>query len=376
MIIKEQSLMFCPTNAGGKEYLAQLIDNCDGTYTAQSSFGPKGNLRSTAIQAQSVSLEVAFKAYTKVIKSKLKGSSVYSIVSQSAPTEAVIASPVKAVTSPYQAQLLNSIDSEEEALALYATGRFVMQQKMDGDRMSILLKNNQITAYNRKGQYRGCPEALKQALASIELDGELFIDGEIVGDVFYAFDLLYCGNTSCALLGYKKRIDLLKDMAFAYGLCSKHFKIVLSTFPSQLFFGKAFLTNIKNFKGEGIVLKELDAPYMSGRPNSGGPQLKYKFMESSTCIVTQVNNQRSVGLALLGQLGVELGVGNVSVPANQAIPKVGDLVEVRYLYKFDGAGSLFQPVLLGIRTDLDREDCTMTQVRRIKRNEVAELMAA
>jgi len=376
VIIKDQTLMFCPTNAGGKEYLAQLVDNCDGTYTAQASFGPKGNLRSVAIQARSVSFEVAEIAYKKVIKSKQNGSSIYTIMSQTTPTESLIASPVKEVTARYAAQLLNSIDGEDEALSLYATGRFVMQQKMDGDRMSILLKNKQITTYNRKGQERGCPEVLKQALTSIELDGELFIDGEIVGDVFYAFDLLYCGNASCASLGYKKRFDLLKDMAFAYGLCSKNFKIVLSTFPSQLFLGKAFLTNIKNFNGEGIVLKELDAPYMSGRPNSGGSQLKYKFMESSTCIVTQVNNQRSVGLALLGQLGVELSVGNVSVPANQQIPKVGDLVEVRYLYKFEGNGSLFQPVLLGIREDLDRSDCTLVQVRRIKQCEIAELMAA
>ncbi len=375
-MITEQTLMFCPTNAGGKEYLAQLIDNRDGTYTAQASFGPKGNLRSVAVQAESVSLEVAFKAYNKVIKSKRNGSSIYSIVSQSTPTEAVIASPVREVTALYGAQLLNSIETEDEALELYSTGRYVLQQKMDGDRMSLLLKNQQVKAYNRKGQERGCPDALKEALTSIAIDGEMYIDGEIVGDVFYAFDLLYCGNASCASLSYKKRFDLLKDMVRAYKLGSKQFKIVLSTFPSQLFAGKAFLTNIKTFNGEGVVLKELEAPYSQGRPNSGGSQLKYKFQESSTCIVTQTNNQRSVALALLNHLGEELSVGNVSVPANQEIPKAGDLVEVRYLYKFEGSGSLYQPVLLGKRSDIDRSECTLAQVRRIKSCETAELMAA
>ena len=50
-----------------------------------------------------------------------------------------------------------------------------------------------------------------------------------------------------------------------------------------------------------------------------------------------------------------VGVGNVTVPANQAIPQAGVLVEVRYLYAHDG-GSLFQPVLLGVRDDITEEE--------------------
>ena len=45
-------------------------------------------------------------------------------------------------------------------------------------------------------------------------------------------------------------------------------------------------------------------------------------------------------------------VGNVSVPANQKMPKKGALVEVRYLYCFP-EGCLFQPVYLGVRDDPD-----------------------
>lgn len=44
----------------------------------------------------------------------------------------------------------------------------------------------------------------------------------------------------------------------------------------------------------------------------------------------------------------QVGVGNVTVPADQPILEAGSIVEVRYLYAYLD-GSLFQPVLLGVR---------------------------
>jgi len=48
-------------------------------------------------------------------------------------------------------------------------------------------------------------------------------------------------------------------------------------------------------------------------------------------------------------------VGNVTIPSNHEVPQVGDIVEVRYLYYFRG-GSLYQPVYLGKRSDLEKSD--------------------
>ena len=42
---------------------------------------------------------------------------------------------------------------------------------------------------------------------------------------------------------------------------------------------------------EGVVFKEIDAPYSPGRPNSGGPQLKFKFVESASFVVTGSQRQ-------------------------------------------------------------------------------------
>ena len=55
-----------------------------------------------------------------------------------------------------------------------------------------------------------------------------------------------------------------------------------------------------------------------------------------------------------------MGVGNVSIPVNHAIPQVGNIIEVRYLYAYPN-GSLFQPTYLGERNDLEETDCRETQ---------------
>jgi len=60
--------------------------------------------------------------------------------------------------------------------------------------------------------------------------------------------------------------------------------------------------------------------------------------------------------------GKHVGVGNVTVPVNQAIPPPGQVVAVRYLYAYPG-GSLSQPLLLGVRDDVDREDCRADQLK-------------
>ncbi|HLX59705.1 MAG TPA: hypothetical protein VKX17_00350 [Planctomycetota bacterium] len=45
----------------------------------------------------------------------------------------------------------------------------------------------------------------------------------------------------------------------------------------------------------------------------------------------------------------------MTIPANQEIPKVGSLVEIRYLYALKG-GSLYQPQIIRVRDDIDSAD--------------------
>jgi len=110
------------------------------------------------------------------------------------------------------------------------------------------------------------------------------------------------------------------------------------------------------------VFKDLHAAWHSGRPNSGGPALKFKFVETASCIVGGSRaGKRSVELLLLDPAVPRL-VGNVTIPPNHAIPPPDSVIEVRYLYAYPG-GSLFQPVYLGPRDDVDIRECTIQQLK-------------
>jgi hypothetical protein len=55
--------------------------------------------------------------------------------------------------------------------------------------------------------------------------------------------------------------------------------------------------------------------------------------------------------------------GNVTIPANHQIPRVGDVVEVRYLYAYRDSLALYQPVYLGPRDDVDPGECLVSQLK-------------
>ena len=125
---------------------------------------------------------------------------------------------------------------------------------------------------------------------------------------------------------------------------------------------RCIFDKLREENAEGAVFKRIGAPYSPGRPNSGGDQLKYKFVETASVIVNAINARRSVAIAVWENTRL-VSAGNVTVPAGQLIPQVGDVVEVRYLYAMPGSGSLFQPVYLGVRDDIAAAECTRDQLK-------------
>jgi bifunctional non-homologous end joining protein LigD len=110
------------------------------------------------------------------------------------------------------------------------------------------------------------------------------------------------------------------------------------------------------------VFKRHDAPYAPGRPASGGSQLKFKFVATASVMVEKVNaGRRSVALLVFDEKG-PIPVGNVTIPQKTIIPQRGTIIEVRYLNVNPG-GALYQPVYLGVRDDLDRSACTVSQLK-------------
>jgi len=109
------------------------------------------------------------------------------------------------------------------------------------------------------------------------------------------------------------------------------------------------------------VKKKFESPYAS-LLTAG-----VKFYATLSAVVDGVNDKRSVRLALVDDRDKGVSVGNLTIPPNHPIPRVGDVVEVRYLYCHVG-GSLYQPTYLGVRDDVEPAECLVTQLK-FKRDE-------
>lgn len=250
-------------------------------------------------------------------------------------------------------QLLNPIE-EEEVSQLIRDPAWCMQEKKDGRRLLLRKQGRTITGINRKGLVVGLSTALLKSAAVVGED--YVIDGECVGERFFAFDLLHRGKNSLLEQPYQFRLNELTDM-LDY---SDHSQIELIETALETVEKESFLATFRRDGREGVVFKQLDAPYSPGRPNRAGSQLKHKFCATASFIVARINEQRSVALRLSGRSEM---VGNVTIPPNHAVPKIGAVVEVRYLYAFQESGCLFQPVYLGVREDITPSECLVGQIK-------------
>jgi bifunctional non-homologous end joining protein LigD len=154
------------------------------------------------------------------------------------------------------------------------------------------------------------------------------IDGEALGDRLVAFDLLEEASADHRREPYSRRLAVLYDMLAPNGQGAlRSLGTAIGTKHK-----KNLLKSLQERHAEGIVFKRHDAPYTSGRPASGGNQLKCKFYCTASCIVAGINKgKRSVAIELCdGQQRV--AVGNVTIPAGRSIPKTGEVIEVRYLF--------------------------------------------
>jgi len=235
-------------------------------------------------------------------------------------------------------------------------------QKHDGRRLLVLRRGSRIIGINRRGLVVAIPEPIRQAVAALPCD--VLIDGEAIGEALHAFDLLESGSGSLREMAYIDRHRILLSLLQGGegdtglpGLCPVPAPIEpadkLATFEA-----------LREAVAEGVVFKDIHAPYRPGRPASGGPQLKFKFVESASFVVTGHNPRRSIALGIYGGDGDNLiPAGNVTIPANHRIPASGKVCEVRYLYAYRESGSIYQPVYLGTRDDIPASECVVGQLK-------------
>ncbi|MES2571387.1 MAG: WGR domain-containing protein [Verrucomicrobiota bacterium] len=258
-------------------------------------------------------------------------------------------------TTGIHCQLLNPAE-EGSIPALIEDAGYWMQEKFDGRRLLIQRENGSIIGINRLGLAVALPGTLAANATCSPVD--FLMDGEAIGDDLHVFDLLQIEGKDLRGLRYEERYLRLTNLLRTFQ--PSHVHLVATSFLPQ--HKREEFERLKLAGKEGVVFKRTDAHYVAGRPASGGSQHKFKFYETASLVVTRINAKRSVSLMLFEE-GKNAPAGNVTVPPNQEIPKVGDIVECRYLYAFKESGSIYQPVYLGKREDLRAEDCTTAQLK-------------
>lgn len=351
--LDERISLYLTEGSSDKEYHAQLVAADDG-YCVNFQYGRRGSSLTSGTKTKApVDYPVAKAAYDKLVKEKMaKG------YSTGLAGEAFQNPLMEQRASGVLPQLLNAI-TESQALALLEDDDYLLEEKFDGHRRMTWGKSDGVIGVNKKGLAVALPLNLAQAVEQTP-EGTL-IDGELMGGVLYAFDLLSLGQEDLrnvdAQTRHERLIKLLADTPATAGVI----KVAKAFHTTET--KRAEFERIKAAKGEGVVFKLKNSAYAAGRPNSGGSQLKFKFKEEATLQVSAVSaTKRSVSLQGYADDGVVAALGNVTIPEKFAIPQVGAIVEVQYLYAFPG-GALCQPVYKGPRDDQDVSDCKLSQLK-------------
>jgi bifunctional non-homologous end joining protein LigD len=355
MAIRSTSLGF-QEGSSDKVYHVQ-VESYRAGFIVNFQFGRRGGtFQSGTKTRKEVPQDEAIAIYEGVIAEKVAKGYTVLTTAAAAPKAAPIPNP--AIAPPARAAksdlpMLLNVVSAERFLELMRDDGWMAQEKKDGHRRSIRRLGSEIGSGNRKGEDVPLPAPVAEAVLALKtrLPADLILDGELMGDVYWPFDLLRYTAIDMRGQAVERRWSILN------GLLDTIASPALGRIPTAFTTAEkvALYDRIVAEGGEGMVFKKLGSKYTAGRPGSGGNALKFKFLGSATCIVTGQNGEKaSVGLAVLdGKEWIE--IGNVTIPPNHKLPTPGTLVEVEYMNILRG-GSLYQAVYKGERDDKTEAD--------------------
>jgi bifunctional non-homologous end joining protein LigD len=349
--LAKTSLYYCE-GTSNKEYHAEIIEVAGGNIV-NFRYGRRGGTLTVGTKTSApVDFAEAKKIYDQLMKQKT--SKGYTPAISGAAYQSVDDAGLRTGFMP---QLLNPIN-EAAAMRFIEDDAWAVQEKMDGERRAAHADQYGVFGINRKGLNVPLPQALADELHAIAVsNGAIRVDGEIIGDILYVFDLHVHQGQGIHSLPWLQRMRLAESVLVE---CKQIKTISVAVTTGEKL---RLWSQVKAAHGEGLVFKRIASAVKANRPNSGGDWLKLKFTERATVQVRSISSsKRSVGIELFDAAGEVVHVGNVTIPPNYEIPALNALVDVEYLYAYKG-GSLYQPVYRGERIDLDRSACTLTQLK-------------
>lgn len=255
----------------------------------------------------------------------------------------------------------------------------VFEQKVDGDRVLVVVGDGKVTVLGRNGQvskhsprFAGRFQAASLAqLAS--MCKVVMLDGELVGDKLWIFDM--------PRLEWSAGIDLLFDEAEPWDRRRRALGLLFQAWaPNDKLFGlvpfsqgyddkEELARRLHANHGEGVMVKDVNAPY-KWAPKRSTKVRKAKYWKSVDCIVTAVNvGGKNNAVLSVYRDGKLVEIGHTSLNGKRGVA-VGMVVEMKYLC-LDTNNRLREPDLLRIRTDKSAEECTFAQLVKTSKEVLA-----
>ena len=350
---RRSETLYCTEGGADKQYSVTMHRVDGGLWMVICYNGRRGGTQTPQVKTPAaVLLAEAERLYARIFREKLAKGYVRG---EAAPAVALPGSAPAAppATREYQPMLLNAI-GPAEAEKLLADPLWLMQQKADGVRAVVTVAvSGGVAAVSRTGK----PVALTAEIASALLavfEGGAVIDTEVCGASLVIFDVLDIGGVDFRPYPCETRADAVDALAPGARPCLSFIQTARTGLEKRL-----VLAALRAAGAEGVVFKRRTASYSAGRPNSGGPALKWKFIATASVrVLLGGNSKRSVEIGLADGTRV----GSVTIPPNHKVPAVGAVIEVEYLYAMRG-GSLIQAVYKGVREDVEPDTAAALQYK-------------
>jgi bifunctional non-homologous end joining protein LigD len=367
--------LFFQEGSSDKVYHATIVED-GGAYTVKVAWGRRGSTLNQGAKAVRVALAAAHKKFDALVREKtnkgyqeitaaVKPASVAPPVGEGSGSKA----PRARAVVGHAAQLPNAID-EAELDRFLADDAMVAQQKIDGMRV-LAHVGDELLVTNRDGQRTKVDLAAFAGLAY--LPRGTIVDGELLDDGYWLFDVLQLAGEDVRARGYLDRFELL-DNEVEPALTGDARVVPVAVGRAKK---RTLHDRLRAAGAEGLIFKHRDAPYTPGRPASGGPQRKHKFIKTADVVILE-NAGNAYAMAVydgrsLFEVGkVFAGTTNATRKALDAALARGDrpICEVKYLYATDDH-QLYQPVFVRVRDDKPGNQCGRDQLRTTCRRVIA-----
>ena len=201
----ESISLYFSEGSSDKEYHAELLAKDDG-YLVNFRYGRRGTALTTGTKtATPLPYAKAKAAYDKLVREKV--SKGYSPGQTGAAYQAT---QLEARFTGVVPQLLNAID-EAELERLLDDPLYGLQEKLDGKRILVRCQKDSIEGINRRGLIVALPADV--VMAAELLPWGTLLDGELIGEVFHAFDMIEFDGEDRRSWGYDARRRAI-DMTF------------------------------------------------------------------------------------------------------------------------------------------------------------------